>query len=77
MTPNLIQAIKDTKEYLQRNRNGDISDNEALDFINDALDFLFDECGLKSSGGCSREGSKYCIFECPFAERIGKNDEKI
>jgi len=57
----LKTAIKETKEYLELNRDDD--------FINDddAYDYLEGECGRDSKGGCSMAGSEYCAFECPFS----------
>lgn len=55
----LSQAIKETREFLELNRDGDVDDD-------DALELLETECGQDGSGGCSQAGTEYCDWECPF-----------
>jgi len=57
---NLKRAIAETKEYLQLNRDEDVTDD-------DALEDLMDEYGQDGSGSCSLAGTEYCDWDCPFS----------
>ena len=52
-------AVRETKEHLQINGDGDADDE-------DAIEHLLDECGMQADGDCLNAGSEYCDFECPF-----------
>ena len=62
MEPNqrFEQHLHEMKEWLQINGQPDAMDE-------DAIEALESECGMMADGSCTKDGSEYCDFECPFA----------
>jgi hypothetical protein len=65
----LRQAIIETKEFMNLNRQRDIvDDNDDGSFSDDdAMEELESECGRGRDGSCSLAGTEYCDWECPFS----------
>lgn len=63
----LERAIKETKEFLELNRDHDEDEGPTDD---DAFDSLMDDCGMMDDGGCSMVGSEYCDWDCPFSDEL-------